>query len=554
MIPSSDIVSKAVLEALFLNDEPRSWRLRNVLQVTPVHRTAYRARLSIQFLLSPRFVEEVWGALALQFSNPPQMPGDGEEFEIVLPIEYFPKYVLLDFSLLDQSGKPMALLTSGETKNLSFGIVRAAMETIDKRVPDGKQDAVDFLNTAEDIVRCLVATGQREIPAALRELATLPQNDPSMFNFTVGMLDFFEDGLRQFMGRSAFPQELRDMCRGGILGFYRRIESLHPGLRRQLGGREGFHSPMLNPLTLVVDFLKTYPPTDDTDLTTRLRHFLSSCQLFIAAIDKIADDQWRFTPIFFVLSRFAQSYVAYARIKVPVGRDFIVKIDHLIPAEGSSWQHPILSFRNRNHQWYPFRLGDSRSLHIEVVCEHPLELEQVPEGTRVTADGTPISLTDLFGRAGYNTRYEQHFYTNKTAEQLGNMLQASGQQHEPRAMFDLRLGIKFTVDFTTRFSHRLITIVVFAAAVALVVVYDPVQLRTGRTQLLPLVPILFALFGALGSLKPQENLVALRMRKYKITVLSLGAAMSLYFLIGLIAPGLVNYVRQCLGLIGSGGE
>src|SRR2546425_343052 len=104
----------------------------------------------------------------------------------------------------------------------NFCSAQDLLKTFDKRVPDGKQDAVDFLNTAEDIVRCLVATGQREIPAALRELATLPQNDPSMFNFTVGMLDFFEDGLRQFMGRSAFPQELRDMCRGGILGFYRR--------------------------------------------------------------------------------------------------------------------------------------------------------------------------------------------------------------------------------------------------------------------------------------------------------------------------------------------
>jgi hypothetical protein len=547
VVPRSAIVAKAILEALFLADDPRSWRLRTVLHISPVNRTAYRARQSFQFHIGTDFIERVWETLASRYSHLPPMPDDGEEIEIILPIDYLPKYVLLDFSLTDQPGKPIALLTSGETANLSLGIFRAAMEAVDARAGDGTRRATDtFLGAAEDIVFCLIASGQREIPVRLKE-GTLPRVEASELDYTLGMLRFVEDGLRQF-GGPGFPHVLRDLCQRESREFYRRLRALDPDLAGLLQGREGFHSPLFNPLTLFVDFLKTHPPEPEGDVEPRLRWFFAACRRYVDAVDDLADDELRFWPVFLALSRFTRSYPAYARLKIPVGRDFVVKIEQLIPGETTwSWRRPVQSWSERHHQWYPFRLGDSRSLHIEVTCQHPLELEQDPRKTRVVAEGRLIPVEDLFGRAGHNTRYEQHFYTNKTARQLESVLGAAGLPRGPRTMVDLRLGIRFDVDVTTRLAYRLVSVVVAAAGIALLAVYDPAKVRNGDRSLLPLIPILFALFGALGSLKPQESLVAIRMRKYKLAVLIMGAVMALYFLTGLVLPEGVGAVWAWLG-------
>jgi len=538
MVASSDIVSKACLEALFVTDEPRSWRLRTVLQITPVSRTAYRARTSIQFSLTPRLIERVWDGLSSVFSGLPPTPGDGDQVEIILPLEYLPKYVLLDFSLLDQSGKPIALLTSGETTNLSFGVVRFAMEKIDQLAADGRQDAVKFLDDAERIIYCLVATGQREIASRLSYVGSVPHHSPATLEFIHGMLHFVADGFHQACGRQ-LDHGVREICHRGISDFCGLLETMNSGLKDLLGGPDGLHSPLLNPLTLVVDYFRRYHGGGDDPART-LQQFFASCRAFTSKMDSLADDELRFWTVFRILDRFTRSYPAYARMSVPIGRDFIVKIDQLIPGESTSlWRHPIQRMVERNYQWYPFRTGDTRSLHIEVICDHPLELEQVPRATRLRVGGRLIPRTMLFGRAGYNTKYEQHFYTQKTAEELQTAL---GDRRK-RSMFDFKVGVKFRVELATRISYRLIAIVVFAALFALIVVYDPVKLRKGETNLLPLVPILFALFGALGSLKPQENLVALSVRKYKIAVLSVGALMSLYFLVGLVFPGVAFWVR-----------
>lgn len=208
--------------------------------------------------------------------------------------------------------------------------------------------------------------------------------------------------------------------------------------------------------------------------------------------------------------------------------------------------------RYRNYQWYPLKIADSRSSHIEVSCEYPVELEQVPSKTLVLVGNQYLAGGIVFGRSGYATKYHQHFYTQKSLEQLQRVLQAHGTDVRPMAILDIKLGIKYVVEGTTRWGYRLITIVVFVALTFLVSVYDPAKMRSGQLSVLPIIVVLFALFGALASLRPQENVVAVRTRKYKIMALSMGFLMALYFLAGLVYQEAIESVRCMIRDLGLG--
>jgi hypothetical protein len=189
-------------------------------------------------------------------------------------------------------------------------------------------------------------------------------------------------------------------------------------------------------------------------------------------------------------------------------------MDQIIPGETQShWKNPTRALRYRNYQWYPLKIADSRSSHIEISCEHPVELEQVPSKTLVLVGDRYLRAGALFGRSGYATKYHQHFYTQKSLEQLQLVLQAHSTDVKPMAILDIKLGIKYAVEATTRWGYRLVTIVVFVALAFLVSVYDPAKMRSGQLSVLPIIAVLFALFGALASLRPQENVVAVRTRK-----------------------------------------
>jgi hypothetical protein len=302
---------------------------------------------------------------------------------------------------------------------------------------------------------------------------------------------------------------------------------------------------------LIVDYLKTR--SDPTgDIGDLIDSFLGESHAFVSSFLHLADDELRFANVAMVLRRMARFYVAYSRVRVPLDQDFIIKMEQIIPSASEwSWSEPIRALRYRGFQWYPIRIGDSRSTHIEVSCEHPIELEQVPGWTRVRVGHRIVTANSLFGRSSHETRYHQHFYTTKTGEDIQRVL-GGADPRAPRAMQDVKLGIKYAVERTTSWGYRLVNLVVFAALAFLIAVYDPDKMRAGQISVLPIVPVLFALFGALASLRPQESVVALRMRKYKTTVLLMGFGMVTYFLSGLIWPTLATSLRRFVRDVGLG--
>lgn len=191
-----EILSQALLTELFGAD-PRSWRVRQVLQITPVSPETYRARTSLQFLLSRDLVANSWHRAFGYLSDSPVAPSL-DEVDVILPLEFMPKYVLLDFSLHDQSGTPLSLLPSSQTSLISFGMVRKALDALDLLCDDGRRTAGQLLERYEGLLFALVASGQGEIVGRLSHLGDFPRHWPTGAQFQTAMFHFCHEGLRQF--------------------------------------------------------------------------------------------------------------------------------------------------------------------------------------------------------------------------------------------------------------------------------------------------------------------------------------------------------------------
>jgi len=63
---------------------------------------------------------------------------------------------------------------------------------------------------------------------------------------------------------------------------------------------------------------------------------------------------------------------------------------------------------------------------------------------------------------------------------------------------------------------------------------------------LPVVPILFALFGALSALRTQEGIVGSRMMQYKLPVIMLAALMAAYVLAGVVYSPVITSLRAVI--------
>lgn len=546
----AEVLSKALVTEFFLA-EPRDWRRRQVLQISPLEPASYLARISFQFYLPRDLINR---ARERAFHDIPQsqvtVPQD--ELEIILPIDYLPKYVLLNFSLEDQSGKPIPLLPSGESNELSLGIVEPAFAEVDTHVRDGADTAAAFFREFKFVISALTSAGQGETQSRLRSLHAFPEIDPSTAQYCCGMIAFYEDVLKEFTGHPNLSPSLTDSIRQDFLQIHLAIGHLTADAKKVLAAGEGYHSPLLNPPLLIGSYLRYPKPVKSDDVAEHVGFFLEECQGFLRAVAELQADQVRFGWIMKLLSRLSRFYVAYTRMRVPIERHFLVKMEHVIPLQPEWWER--FSGPWSEHR-YPIRVGDSRSTHIEVTCEHPIELEQVPKATRVLFEREE-GLLDvllrrkrwrihvLFGKSSHSTRYRQHFYTDKTPEEIRAMVKAHGVRLTPEVMFDFKLKIRYTVERAMKWGYRLISFIALLALIVFVRIYAPAELSGEEFRLVSLIPLLSGLLGAIASLRPQENIVAIRTRRHKVFVLMILFAMSVYFLVGLACPECTTASRQ----------
>ena len=534
MLTQDGIAAKEVLTSLFFV-EPRQWRLRKVLQITPLTHDSYRARTSLQFLVPRGLFAAAWARAFRDTPNAPAPPDTGAD--IVLPIDLLPKYVLLDFSLEGPDGKPLSLLTSGTTSALSIEIFRAFAEELDDVVGDGLTTAQSFFEAHRDVIACLISTGQNEIP---KSVARLSRRRPAR--------DAFSRVMSMVYGTAA--------ARGGgdVLdeyGFRERMAERAPALHDAIEtvsamlafdrSPDARWSPFRNPALLISDFLRLRAVT--RPLPEHAGDFIDRSLAFLGAVAALHHaDAERFGPLFGFLEKLTYEYVAYARVSVRPDRDFMIKMDQIIPMELRWWERYTGALR---HQNYLIALGGSRSSHIEVSCEHPIELEQRPKRSAIVVGSRKLPIETIFSEGSHSTRYHQHFYTNRSAAEVRSAILRHGGARDAF----LRLRVYYTVEAGTLYGYRLVSVLALAAAILFARLYDPAELLPGRAQIVSLIPFLSGFLGALSALRPQENVVAIRVRKHKLFVLAMVAAMAAHFLIGLLWPSWPGAFREVVGRI-----
>jgi hypothetical protein len=537
MLSGNTIAARELLRALFTTAEPRDWRLRKVLQITPLTHDSYRARTSFQFLLQSRFFKGAWDRAFNETPNPPDAPDD--EAEIVLPIDWLPKYVLLNFSLEGPDGKSLSLFTSGATSAISTEMFRVSMETLDTRAADGRTTAHEFFTANRDVITCMIWTGQNEVVRALDAYGWRSRKTPSRTQFHRAMCGVYAKAAEQVGGDVLAAYGFSAAIAARCDELYAAIDDTSTALGVDRTGQP-YWSPFHNPALLIRDLLRVRGIT--RPLREHAIEFLDKTLAFLNSIAALEADAFRLLTIVRALEKFAHEYPAYARVKVPLDRDFMIKIDQVIPMEMKWWQRYTGALRYQN---YPVEAGGARSTHIEVTCEHPIELEQRPSRTRIIVGRQTLPIDEIFSVGSHSTPYYQHFYTNRSAADMRAAIERRAGESSEMA----QLQVHYTVERGTIYGYRLVSLLAFAAAAVFARLYDPEKFSPGQLQLVALIPFLSGFLGALSALRPQENIVAIRVQKYKYFVLGAVTLTALHFLAGLIYPSWPQTFRDVVGAV-----
>jgi len=539
MLTVCDLLSREILAKLLVLEDPTAWRLRQVLQCTPLTPDSYSARISVQLHLTRTLVDDAWDKAFDESPNPPRRPRN--EIEIFLPIHYFPKQVLIDFSLEGPDGKALPLLTSGITNFFSLGAFARFVTELDQSLGDGLQTSGAFFAEHYNIITCLIFTGQGDIGGRLEDMKCF-RRTPFEFEFQQEMLRYYEKILVPLTGVNGLDANTVEHLRPALSSLYQSIWSMDDELKVLLGGTDGFRMPLLNPGLLVVDYLRNGPPSEMAELANGIEQCLHASAAFLNGIQALRADRDRFDAIVAFLSRLTKLYVAYTRVNVPIGRDFVIKTEQVVPIEIEHVQRLLGAW---HYQDYKVPVGGTRSTHIEVTSGNPVELQQVPRRSRVVFNDTTTETDTVFSIASHATSYRQHFYTNMGLDEVVRV--ARSKQIEGAEPGYLALRVFYTVEMSTMLGYWLVTFIAIAALMLFVRLYEPGQITRGQMQLVPLIPLLFGFVGALSALKAQENLVAIRVRKHKIFVLATVFLMTAYLLLGLTNPGAVSAFRDAVG-------
>jgi hypothetical protein len=535
VLTAGELASKEILRALLFSD-PSVWRLRKVQQISPLTHDSWRSRTSFQLLIHRALLQAAW---TRAFRGPgAQPPLPDNDVDLVLPIDFLPKRVLLDFSLEGPDGKGLALFTSSAASQISAEMFSLFVEDLDASVDDGRHRASEFLEQNRPIVDCLISTGQNDARRALEGFAVTHRRDPDPREFRRGMSLLYESVVSRLGGDPSTFAEIDYELALRAEASHAVLAATPPALRALVDGAPAW-SPFLNPALLVGDFvrLRGEPPTRQLLVT-----FFELCDRYRTHLADLQDDEERFPYLARFLSKLTDQYIAYARVRVPIDRDFVIKIDQIVPLAVSLGARLVGGLRYQN---YAVALGGSRSSHVEISCEHPVELEQIPARSRIVVGRRTLPVETVFSVGSHSTRYHQHFYTNRSVEDVRRALAAAGRGADGQGYIFLR--IYYTIEAATIYGYRIVSALAVAALVLFVRLYEPSSLGRSQLQFVSVIPFFSGFLGALSALRPQENVVAIRVRKHKLFVLAIVGATLGHFFLGLLVHGWPEAVRTWLG-------
>lgn len=529
-----------LIRELFSATDPTLWRKRKVEQIIPLNKYSYRARTSYQFNVPAEIVERVirekrrkgdetkilaraltWTVEA--FSGEKHIgPGDSE-LEIILPITVFPKRVLLDFSITNMENRPVTLLSRHEGSRITQELIRFQLARF---VPGETGELLSEGNRG--LIRTIVFLGVDDLSKRLREyrVPLAIAGGSVEETFVEGMSAFTKDAV----GRFLHPNTDRIVGHYGAetLGLHRKSFDVSDRLASlRIANPLGLHNPICNPLIGVLDYCKLRSDEERSRAGGQTRHdgtayrewfrdFIDSCGRFSDSILALEDAS--LLEAFPIIDQFVEHYIAYALLEVTPGKEFLIKIEQVVPTRETD--------QDQAYQGYHVVVGETRSTHVEITSAIPTELEQVPGETRVMVAGTPVEKGVVFGYSSHATKFLQHFYTTKSVEELERTLRARGYEIEPGSIETVELEVKYQVERTLHWMYRggtiiavLFTFYFFSAGVWSVLRRAPTAVETptgmsGGPLWSPIVPLILTVWVLFARLRAQEPIVADRLRRY----------------------------------------
>lgn len=552
------LFSRELLFQLLLEENPRRWRLRRVEQFTPNNLTSCESKVSYQFMLAHQLIEGVYHKLKKRQSNAGHtVPGLESHpltraltntqplrdipLDIVLPLAFFPKRVLLNFSVHAQDGKALTLKNRFEGSALSTEVIKRFTELLQLDLTQAEALRLgEFSKETSRLTRSIVFMAPQDVSRRLKKCG-IPVNGSRMYK-KPKIEKFIKSSLsRFFVDDTSAENALTTLIstHGASIGEIMRLSRL---IKEALsnsgydGAEHGYHNPIINPFMASLDYYKLeISKNDDYEFLSggdRLKlheqifpkliedcltflHYLYSFQVIGASTNDQAAVSHTFLKIYLFLNIFSQNYMAYVNTRIKADDEFLVKYEQTLTTT-KQWR-PF----QRTYQNYKITLGDAQTTHIEVECKVPTELKQVRVSKPLRVLGEPIRVDEIFGYSSEFTEYHQHFYTTKTNTEIEDILiQKQLFRERPTAsFFDMELWVKYRVES----SIRLIYFFICTIAV-LLGIFFPCFLKVGpkagaSLSAISLIPIGLGILALVARLRPQQVITADLLRPYVCTII-----------------------------------
>lgn len=491
------------------------WRRRRIEQITPLDRYQYRVRVSLQLNVPRQLIEEAcvntWPllrpvALEAMLCTPTVA---------LLPVAMLPKTVLINFSIWGPDGTPIPISTRFEASRHTSNVIKWRLSS--------DESAKIFFRSHMPLIRTIAFLSAQDLrdryigaKGDQSRVASSQRPEPMTAFLGQSLERYFPTKIRALLEQHS--SNLNDLVRQ-VLPVANRVQR-----HRELYGEAPDHDPICNPLLGALDYFKLathgadlekISSTQSNYLEGLFTSLLDACRRFLTDLTVLPEQS--LATVANSLDEFVDRYFMYCTLPILPDQDFVIKYEQLVPAVvRDKW-----SFLRPYHQCYDLVLGDAQSVHYEVTCSTPTELEQKTSETKLFLGEHQVEPDVVFGYKALSGRFHQHFYTTKTKAEASRAISARYANIGPDAIDGLQLSIRFRVDrgiaYTAVISGILSVIITIAVLVSILRGHSASSERS-QLALQYFIIAALAVWAVISRVGIKEKLVADRLVFWTVTI------------------------------------
>ncbi len=309
---------------------------------------------------------------------------DGCEFELIIPLDRFPKRILSGFSLRNDSNHAVPFIGRDQAARIGSEVLAYHLRREGDKYQAIHKPIQEIVENCEVILAALVFCAPNDMARTFestgisREIGKEVQKCLNVRCLKIAA-DLYEEYFRlQFQNQGLAEITLNRSQIQMIRDLLAKASQVNNRLKER--NAQGLWNVALNPLLLVGEYLHLtlqefdeVPSRHNRDLIQQrlINQFLREVQIYLESLIEIGDkDNVNFLPLmrcFGKLDIAAYSYLGFSQTKVVLGRPFILKSEQVLSAK-------IDRFPKFFRVGYGLNMGAEKSWHLEVAVPSPTEL------------------------------------------------------------------------------------------------------------------------------------------------------------------------------------